>query len=122
MSSTNLFRIKDLCQPAFVHFIIGSVLIILSFFQNINNSTEYAILGFSFHVPSTMMIFLVKVLALVFWTWVLNLICISGNTTVSWFLVIFPYLSYFVGIAALIYSFTTTVIEKASIIPSVNTF
>ena len=37
----------------------------------------------------------VHLLFAIFWTWLLNLICKSGFTPVSWFLVLFPIIIYF---------------------------
>jgi hypothetical protein len=34
------------------------------------------------------MIFIIKIVYVIFWTWVLNLICQQGYTPVSWLLVL----------------------------------
>jgi len=40
-----------------------------------------------------------NVLFTLFWTWVLNCLCSAGYTSVSWFLVLFPYLFLVIAIA-----------------------
>lgn len=47
--------------------------------------------------------FLGKIVYLVFWTWVLNLMCSSGYKDIAWFFVILPIIGMFVAIAALMY-------------------
>jgi len=37
-----------------------------------------------------------KVLYILFWTWVLNLMCKGGYKNVAWFLVLLPFVLFFV--------------------------
>jgi len=48
-----------------------------------------------------MMVFIAKILYIGFWTFVLNYICKAGYKSVSWFLVLLPFLGFFIGIGAL---------------------
>jgi hypothetical protein len=47
------------------------------------------------------MMFVIKAISVVFWTIVLNSLCQTGYTTLSWFLVIIPFLGAAIGIGAL---------------------
>jgi len=71
------------------------------FFQNIGNKNSFCMGSFSCRVPSTTMVFVVKLIYILFWTWILNLICRDGHTGVSWLLVLFPFLLLFVIIGLL---------------------
>jgi hypothetical protein len=51
---------------------------------------------FSARVPSTMLVFLVKIIYVLFWTWILNLICKDGHKEIAWFLVLIPFILLFV--------------------------
>jgi hypothetical protein len=46
------------------------------------------------------MIFIIKVVYILFWTWILNLICSAGAPGVAWFLVLLPLIVFFILIAA----------------------
>jgi hypothetical protein len=93
--------LKDLCVPARVYFIISMIALLLLFFQNLGYNNSYHVGSFSCRVPSTTMVFIVKLIYILFWTWVLNLICKDGHSCISWLLVLLPYLLFFVIIGLL---------------------
>ncbi len=88
--------LKELCTPSAVYFIVSIVSLIMILFQNLGNSSSYHIGNFSCRVPSTILIFIIKLIYILFWTWILNLICKDGHTGISWFLVLFPFILFFV--------------------------
>lgn len=66
------------------------------FVQNLGNSNMYDVGCFSCNVSSTALIFIVKIIYVLFWTWVLNLICKDGHTCISWLLILLPWILLFV--------------------------
>jgi hypothetical protein len=46
-------------------------------------------------VQNTTYVFVLKILWFLFWTWVLNLLCTKGYTTVAWVLVAIPFMVFF---------------------------
>jgi hypothetical protein len=42
-----------------------------------------------------MLVFIVKLIYIFFWTWILNLMCKDGHSEISWFLVLLPFILYF---------------------------
>jgi hypothetical protein len=89
-------NIKELCSPAAIYFVISIIALIMVLFQNMGNQNSYTMGSFSCRVPSTMLVFIVKLIYILFWTWILNLICKDGHTTVSWLLVLLPFILLFV--------------------------
>ncbi len=71
----------NLCAPAFVYLIL-SIIAIASMF-----SIEMSLLTITF-----------KVIFVILWTFILNLICQKGYVAVSWILVVLPYI---LGIAVM---------------------
>ena len=63
--------------------------------QNYGNTDLYCLGMYSCNVTSIGIIFAIKVIYVLFWTWVLNIICRGGYERVSWFLVLFPYILFF---------------------------
>jgi len=88
--------VKELCTPAMLYFIISIVSLAMVLLQNLGNQNSYNLGSFSCRVPSTTLVFIIKLIYILFWTWVLNLICKDGHTTISWMLVLLPWILLFV--------------------------
>jgi hypothetical protein len=69
-------------------------------FQNVGNVDMYCVGNYSCTVTSTIFVFIIKIIYVLFWTWILSLICNTGATYISWILVLFPIILFFVLIAA----------------------
>jgi hypothetical protein len=95
-------KLKSLCRPAYLYFVISTIFFVISILQNLGNVNKYNIGSLSMIVPSTIMVFVIKFLFILFWTWVLNLLCKDNLTWISWFLVIFPYIIFFTAILFII--------------------
>jgi hypothetical protein len=83
---------KSLCTPAALYFGISMVTIVVVLFQNLQNTQSYTVGSFSCRVPNTLFVFLAKVVYVLFWTYVLNLICKDGHVGLSWLLVLLPWI------------------------------
>lgn len=93
--------LKELCTPASIYFCISMFALLLVLFQNLGNSNSYHVGSFSCRVPNTTIVFIVKLLYVLFWTYILNLICKDGHTGISWLLVLLPWILLFVMIGLL---------------------
>jgi hypothetical protein len=93
--------LKDLCSPALFFFIISIVGLLLVLFQNLGNTNSYRVGSFACRVPNTIIVFIFKLIYILFWTYVLNLICRDGHSGLSWLLVLLPFLLMFVIIGLL---------------------
>jgi len=88
--------VKELCSPAALYFIISILSLVMILLQNLGNSNSYHVGNFSCRVPSTTIFFIVKLIYILFWTWILNLICKDGHSGISWLLVLLPFILFFV--------------------------
>ena len=88
--------LKELCTPAALYFVISIFALLLVLFQNLGNTNSYNVGNFSCRVPNTVAVFIVKFIYIVFWTYILNLICKDGHVGVSWLLVLLPWILLFV--------------------------
>ena len=93
--------LKELCTPAMIYFVISITSLIMVLFQNLGNSNSYNIGSFSCRVPNTGLVFVAELIYVLFWTYVLNLICKDGHTSLSWLLVLLPWILLFVIIGIL---------------------
>ena len=88
--------LKELCTPAMIYFVISMISLVMVLLQNLGNNQSYHVGSFSCRVPNTTLVFTVKLIYILFWTWVLNLICKDGHTSISWLLVLLPWILLFV--------------------------
>ncbi len=89
-------NISQLCTPSYIYFIISILGLAMLAVQNLGNSQLYSLGSFSCRVPSTIAVFLIKLLYILFWTWILNLMCRDGHIGIAWFLVLLPFILMFV--------------------------
>jgi hypothetical protein len=88
--------LKGLCTPAMIYFVISIIALAMVLLQNLGNRNMYQVGSFSCAVPNTALIFIVKLIYILFWTWILNLICKDGHTGISWLLLLLPFILLFV--------------------------
>jgi len=89
-------KLSQLCTPAWLYFVISMIGMVLAVIQNIGNNGMYTLGSFSCVVPSTILVFVFKIIYILFWTWILNLICKDGQSGIAWFLVLLPFILLFV--------------------------
>ena len=96
-----ILGLKNLCLPAQVYLIISAIALIVIGFQNYGNSNIYCLGMYSCNTSNISLIFVLKILYVLFWTWILNIICRGGAPGVAWFLVLLPYILFFILIGLL---------------------
>lgn len=85
-------KLSQLCTPSLVYFVISVIGLAMAIIQNLGNKNKYSLGSFSCQVPSCLAVFIVKVVYVLFWTWVLNLMCCDGHVEIAWFLVLLPFI------------------------------
>jgi len=55
----------------------------------------YTLGHFSTPFPNTWLVLIVNIIYLLFWTWILNLMCKDGHREIAWFLVLLPFVLFF---------------------------
>ena len=98
----NIPGLKNLCTPAYVYLVISVIALIIMGFQNLGNNGLYCVGYYSCNVSSVFMIFILKLFYIVFWTWVLNILCRGGAPGLAWFFVLLPYVLMFILIGMLL--------------------
>jgi len=92
--------LRKLCTPAYLYLVISVVSIVIIMLQNGSNSNTYCMGIYSCQVPNVYLIFIIKFLYVIFWTWILNLLCKAGYPGISWVLLLFPFILMFIFIIA----------------------
>ena len=88
--------LNNLCTPAYAYLVISVIAIAVMGFQNYGNINTYCLGSYSCDVSSVGLIFMIKVMYVLLWTWILNLICRAGAPGLSWFLVLLPFILLFI--------------------------
>lgn len=96
--------LRKLCTPAYIYLVISMIAIVVALFQNFGNSSTYCMGSYSCQVSSLFLVFIVKFVYVIFWTWILNLICSAGAPYLSWFLLLLPFVLMFILIATFMLS------------------
>ena len=55
-------KLKELCTPSLIYFVISMVALAIALLQNLGNSTSYTIGSFSCNFPSNILVFIVKLI------------------------------------------------------------
>ena len=94
--------IRSLCTPAYIYFFISMFALVLMLVQNMGAGDRYCLGVYSCPSQNNATIFLAKFLYIIFWTFILNSICKTGFSGISWFLVLFPFIFMFVALGIMI--------------------
>lgn len=90
--------LRNLCSPAMFYLIISFISILTMVVQNFYTNPDIYCLGnYSCNANKTLVI-ITSIAYALFWTWILNLICNAGATYIAWFLVLLPFLLFFIGL------------------------
>lgn len=95
---------KKMCTPAFLYFTISLILLIILGLQNVSNEENILCVGtYKCTIESKILIFVLHGIYILFWTFVLDVICKAGYTELSWFIFLLPFLLFFLFLAIIIY-------------------
>lgn len=99
------FSINNLCTPASIYFFISITILIYMGVTNMNNQTTLCVGDYNCVVGNNTFIFVLEGIYILFWTFILDLMCKNGYKNLSWFLLLLPILLFFVilGIVMILY-------------------
>ena len=95
--------LRNLCTPSYVYLVISAIALVVMMYQNMGNVDKYCLGSYSCNVSSTALIFVIKAIYILFWTWVLNLICKAGAPGIAWFVLLLPFILLFVILGSMIF-------------------
>jgi len=97
-------KVRKLCTPAYIYLVISVFALVAMMVQNAGNTNKFCLGEFECNVTNTTLILFAQGIYIIFWTFILNAICNSGYKSVSWFLVLLPFLLLAVALGMLILS------------------
>ena len=93
--------LRSLCAPSLLYLVISLIALGVMAFMNYGNENVYCLGYYSCDVSSVYLIFILKLIYIIFWTWILNLICDAGVPIISWLLVLVPIILFFILVGLL---------------------
>jgi len=93
--------VKKLCMPSYIYLVISTMSMAVLVFQNYTNTNTFCVGDFQCDVPNTMTVLLAEGIYILFWTFILDILCKAGYERMSWFLVLLPFLLFFIMIGLL---------------------
>ena len=92
--------INSLCRPAYLYLVVSIVVIIGLIIQNLmnRNINKLCVGTFSCNVTNVVVVLVMKLLYIVFWTVVLDALCKYGLKRLSWALVLLPYILFLIAV------------------------
>tara|TARA_Y100000992_G_C21244127_1_gene482318 strand:- start:710 stop:1012 length:303 start_codon:yes stop_codon:yes gene_type:complete len=82
---------SKLCTPAKLYFVVALLLLFMLILTNMDNGNALCIGEYSCTVTDKVLVFVLNLLYIAFYTYVLNLICKDNWSSLAWFLVLLPF-------------------------------
>lgn len=93
------FDVMHLCTPATIYFVISLIGLILLGVSNLGNEDRLCVGSYSCNVGSNTVVFVLNAVYILFWTFVLDLMCKNGYSVLSWFVLLLPFILAFMFLA-----------------------
>ena len=94
---------NKLCKPAQLYLLISMVVYVVGLLQNLSKPHYFTMGPYSRNHENQSMILILQLVYIGIWTMLLNAIC-KINANISWFIVLFPFILYFLVFLALIFN------------------
>ena len=93
--------LRNLCTPSYVYLVISSIALLVMIYQNFGNVNTYCLGNYTCSVSNTALIFIIKAIYILFWTWIHNLMCKSNATSIAWLVLLLPIIVMFILIGSM---------------------
>ena len=102
------FSLMTLCTPAFIYLTLSLIALIIIMVKNLNGRDNELCLGeYNCNVTTKFGMMMMNLIYVIFWTFILDLLCKNGYKTLSWFILLFPIILYVSMLIMLVVYFST---------------
>lgn len=86
-------QFTKLCTPSQFYLVFSIFAVIIMLLQNSNDTRKYCVGNYSCKLPfSNVLLFVMKLLFILFWTIVLDSLCKNGYTNLAWVIILLPFI------------------------------
>lgn len=99
------FDIKKLCTPSMLYFVISLMALIGLGIQNVQSDDNTLCVGaYQCSIGSKISVFILNGIYILFWTFLLDMMCKNGYSDLSWLIVLIPILLFFLFLGLILYN------------------
>ena len=91
--------LRNMCTPATLYFLISLIGLIILGLSNLENNDRLCIGEYNCFVGNNTTVFIVNAIYILFWTFILDIMCKAGYSSLSWFVFLLPFIIMFVTFA-----------------------
>tara|TARA_Y100001970_G_C13932178_1_gene698847 strand:- start:488 stop:811 length:324 start_codon:yes stop_codon:yes gene_type:complete len=96
------FNIKKLCTPASIYFLMSMIAFLIILVQNLGGEMNVLCVGdYKCDIGNVFVGLIMNLIYIIFWTFVLDLMCKNGYEKLSWIIVLLPILLFFVMLTSM---------------------
>lgn len=97
------FSIRKLCTPAFIYLALSVFGLLALIFENMGSDEKQLCIGtHRCDISNKGGMLVLNVLYILFWTFILDLLCKNGYTNISWFILLLPIFLYMITLVLLV--------------------
>ncbi len=85
-----------LCPQAKIYLVFSIIMLLTMVFQNSGNVDIYCLGKLNCDAPNLSMIFIIKILYMIFWTVLFQMLCTANQPIIAWALLFYPILLYLI--------------------------
>ena len=90
------FDLTHMCTPATIYFVISLISLILVGVNNLDNNDKICVGNYNCYVGNNTTIFILNAIYILFWTFILDLMCKGGYSSLSWVVILLPFIIMFI--------------------------
>lgn len=90
------FDLTNMCTPATIYFVISLIGLIIIGLNNLDNNDKVCVGDMYCYVGNNTTVFILNAIYILFWTFILDLMCKGGYSTLSWFVLLLPFIIVFI--------------------------
>lgn len=106
MKTRSEFNLYKLCTPSMLYFIISLFALIIIGLSNINSPDKLCIGNYKCDIGNNTIIFVLNAVYILFWTFILDLMCKNGWSDLSWFIFLLPFILIILFYGIIIFKFS----------------
>ncbi len=96
------FDLTKLCTPSTIYFVVSLLGLVILGVSNLGNEDRLCVGAYNCNVQSNTVLFVLNAVYILFWTFILDLMCKNGYSSLSWFVLLLPFIIYFIILAMLL--------------------
>ena len=96
MANRTPFNLQNMCTPATIYFVISVVALVILGLYNLNTPDQLCIGEYNCYVGNNTVVFILNAVYIIFWKFILDLMCKNGYSDLSWLIILLPIILTFV--------------------------